>query len=584
MPSLQLKKVPENVTSVPNNQEVTLDTKPEQIRVGRGGTWPKGINEVGMVSREHMAIRYDKGNYFVVDLKSRNGTYVNGMKLEPEKPQLLKNGDRINICDFEFVFRNEVEEEKDDNSTVEATVTAASGRQVLLEAQPKAKLQAILDITTDLSRTLEVKDLLPKIAKKLLEANVFPQADRCFILKLDDKKIPYPIASYVRNARNQDEARFSRTLVRKCIERGESMLLKSVKDDLGGDAGASIAELKIWSAMVAPLMTQNQEPMGVIQLDTTDPKRKFNEEDLKFLSCVAAQASVALESAQLHEDRRRQAKEEQESKAARSIQKALLPQTLPNLPGYQFYAFYQAARQVGGDYYDFISLPDGKQVVMLGDVSGKGVPAALLMARLSGQTREAFYSTSNIVDAMCRINQLWYDTGIADKFVTLTAIVIDPLTHTLQYVNAGHLETWIYRHRTKEFERIGAGADGGLAIGWMREEVYPSLTIQLNPGDCVFVYTDGIEDAESRDGSRFQVDGVQRVVTQCAMRETFGNPSAREFGESLTQAVLAHTGNYPQFDDMTMVAFGRTPDAAGTTRPGVVGTLQQGEVELDSLE
>ncbi len=582
MPSLQLKKVPENVTSVPNNQEFTLDTKPEQMKIGRNaGPWPRGMSEVGMVSREHVAIRFDQGTYFVEDLKSRNGTYLNGNKLAEMKPHPLKNGDRISVCDFEFVFRNELEEEKDDNSTIEATVTSTGGRQVLLEAQPKAKLQAILDITTELSRTLEVKDLLPKIAKKLLEPNVFPQADRCFILKLDDKKLPYPIASHVRNSRNQEDARFSRTLVRKCIERGEAMLLKSVKEDLGGDAGASIAELKIWSAMCAPLMTSKQEPIGVIQLDTTDPKRKFNEDDLKFLSCVAAQASVALENAQMHEELIKKQKEDQENRAAKSIQKALLPAVLPNLPGYQFYAFYQAARLVGGDYYDFITLPDGKQVILLGDVSGKGVPAALLMARLSGQTREAFYSTNHITSAMCRINELWYDTGIADKFVTLTAIVVDPLNHTFEYVNAGHLETWVYRHKSKDFERLGAGSDGGMAVGWLREEVYPSLNLTLEPGDCVFVYTDGIEDAESREGKRFQVEGVQRVVTNCTMRETLGNPvTAREFGESLTQAVLAHTGNYPQFDDMTMVAFSRTPEPARGTLPGVDGPPREFELDL----
>ena len=175
--------------------------------------------------------------------------------------------------------------------------------------------------------------------------------------------------------------------MRKCLDELKSYLSEDASSDPDVNAAQSIAEFKIRSVMCVPLATPDGKPLGVIQLDSQDRTKKFSQDDLKLLICVANQASIAIENARLHETILVQQKLEEENKAATKVQLGFLPQSFPILPGYEFFAHYTAARTVGGDYYDFIPLPDGQLAVLLGDVSGKGVPAALLMARLSGEAR-----------------------------------------------------------------------------------------------------------------------------------------------------------------------------------------------------
>lgn len=570
MPSLILTKLPKNLDTIRTRQELTLDQNPLQF--GRISDWPLGLKQastddkykslLASVSRTHLVIRYENGGYTVEDNQSRNGTSVNDVPLKHAERRRLKNGDRIQVCDFELLFQDYSTNifeplDEDENSTVEAAVNSLQARQAFLEAQPKSKLDALLEISTDLSRPSKVKDLLPQIAQKLLSAKIFPQADRCFILKLDDEKRPYPVAAHFRQNVVLKEAKFSRTIVRKCLERGEAIILKSVKAELGGGDNDSLISSRIRSAMCAPLLNHRQEPLGVIQIDSTNPLRRFTEDDLRFLSCVAAQCSIALDNAQMQEALLQQTKQEEHNRAAKAIQKALLPHSLPNIPDYEFFAYYKAAQIVGGDYYDFIIRPDGKLVVFLGDVSGKGVPAALLMARLSAQTREALQATQSLAEAMAYINSLWFQAELEGNFVTLTGMVIDPLEHTIEYVNAGHPKTWLYRYATDQFELLGSRPYRGAAIGLLENESYEPMKVQLSLGDCVFVYSDGVEDARNPNDERFDFDGVKQAADYSRTEMNGYGVTTVEFGKSLIAQVVAHTGDAPQFDDMTLVGFGR---------------------------
>src|SRR5215211_3756847 len=429
MPSLILTKTPDGSATGERhplgNEPLIIGRSPDKCRV---------VLPANAVSREHARIIPAGGQYFVEDLQSRNKTYVNNKVIEGKWPSPLKNGDNIKICDFLFSFHDETakgrfgnkpprgpddEDEETSNTTVEATFNRASPKDFLV-IQPQEKLRALLDITTALTKTLNVELLLPQIADELFR--VFKQADRCFIIQVDEDDRLRPVVTKLRRPAAGNE-RFSRTIVRRCLETLQSYLSEDATADSDVSAAQSIAEFKIRSVMCVPLATQDGKPLGVIQLDSQDRTKKFSQEDLKFLICVAAQAGIALENARMHETILNQQKLEEENRAATRVQKGFLPQSFPLLPGYEFFAHYTAARTVGGDYYDFIPLPDGKLAILLGDVCGKGVPAALLMARLSGEARVSMLTQPDVAAAVTHLNDQLMQANLEDRYVTLSAFV-----------------------------------------------------------------------------------------------------------------------------------------------------------------
>jgi serine phosphatase RsbU (regulator of sigma subunit)/pSer/pThr/pTyr-binding forkhead associated (FHA) protein len=539
------------------NEPVIIGRSPEKCRV---------VLPANAVSREHARIVPSNGQYFVEDLQSRNKTYVNNKVVEGRYPTPLKNGDNIKICDFLFSFHDEnakgpfpgkkspkeEDEEESSNTTVEAAFNRASPQQ-FLDTQPQEKLRAILDIQTALSKTLNVQALLPQIADELFK--VFKQADRCFIIEVDEDDRLRPVVVKVRRHAAGNE-RFSRTIVRKCLTELKSFLSEDASTDSDISAAQSIAEFKIRSVMCVPLATQDGKALGVIQLDSQDRTKKFSQEDLKLLVCVAGTASIALENAGLHETILQQQKLEEENKAASKVQRGFLPQSFPILPGYEFFAHYTAARTVGGDYYDFIPLRDGKLAVLLGDVSGKGVPAALLMARLSGEARVSMLTQNDVASAITHLNEQLMQANLDDRYVTLSAAVIDPRTNRIELVSAGHLSPWVYRQDGKKLEKIFEKDTGDFPVGWVPGHVFTSYPVTLGPGDSLFVYTDGIEDAQPASGQRFTEDGVCQTIENAST--AVASLSAREIGARIVQAVQSHVGNHPQFDDIALVCFGRS--------------------------
>jgi len=558
MPSLILTKTPDGSATGERhplgNEPVIIGRSPEKCRV---------VLPANAVSREHARIIPVNGQYFVEDLQSRNKTYVNNKVVEGKWPNALKNGDNIKICDFLFAFHDERgkpaaddDEEESSNTTVEATFKRASPKD-FLDPQPQEKLRALLDITTELSKALNVDALLPQIADQLFK--VFKQADRCFIIEVDEDNRLRPVVTKVRRSAAGTE-RFSRTIVRRCLATLQSYLSEDATSDAEVSAAQSIAEFKIRSVMCVPLATQDGTPLGVIQLDSQDRTKKFSQDDLKFLICVAGQASIALENASLHEAILTQEKLEEENRAATKVQRGFLPQSFPMLPGYEFFAHYTAARTVGGDYYDFIPLPDGKLAILLGDVSGKGVPAALLMARLSGEARVAMLTQPNVARAITHLNDQLMMANLEDRYVTLSAAVIDPKSHCIEVVSAGHLSPWVYRQGRRQFEKVFEKGAGDFPVGWVQGHAYTAYPVELAPGDSLIVYTDGIEDAQPASGERFTEVGVRRTLESAV--HGIEKVTARELGARVVHAVEIHAGNHPQFDDIALVCFGRVEGEA----------------------
>lgn len=242
-----------------------------------------------------------------------------------------------------------------------------------------------------------------------------------------------------------------------------------------------------------------------------------------------------------------------DGKSARDVQISFLP-TLPQLPGYEFYAYYQPAHEVGGDYYDFIPLPPEPQrlAIVLGDVAGKGVPAALLMAKLSSDARFCLLSRGDAAAAITMLNDLTYPhTHRVDRFVTLAAAVLDPVRHTLTLVNAGHPAPLLCRRDTGNIEELTSKDTVGLPLGVIPGCAYQPHRVHLHAGDCVVLYSDGVTDQVDRQANQSRQEAIRRALQE-------GIHAPHVLGKRVLEILAEHASGREQHDDITLICFGRS--------------------------
>jgi serine phosphatase RsbU (regulator of sigma subunit)/pSer/pThr/pTyr-binding forkhead associated (FHA) protein len=543
-------------------QRVTLDA--DKVVLGRDPECQVVI-PMNSVSRKHAHIVRQAGKYFIEDLQSRNGTYVNHQAISQKTP--LKNNDRIRICDFLATFyesaypplpadlrKGDDEAEADEpegSTTVEASISHSSHFN-LVESQPAEKLKALLEISGNLSKTLQLDELLPKIVDSLFQ--VFRQADRCFIIQAEDgnqKLIPKVIKT--RRPQDESNARFSRSIVRQCLETNQAFLSDDASADKRIPLSQSVLDFRIRSVMCAPLCSAEGKAFGVIQLDTQDRSKKFTQDDLKLLVCVANQAAVALENARFHEEQVARERLKRDLELATQVQLSFLPQQLPEVPGYEFFAHYEPALQVGGDYYGFVPLSGGRLAITVGDVAGKGIPAALLMAKLSSDTRFCLLTQPDAAQALIALNDLLYPyTSPMDRFVTLAMAVLDPKAHTVTLVSGGHPSPLLY-HKSEGVLMDAMPRDvPGVPLGMLEGCDYGACQIMLKPGDSLTFFSDGVPDALDVNNASFGTEGIQATLKGA------GPVSARPLGERLSKAVKQHAAGRSQHDDITLVCLSRT--------------------------
>ena len=555
--------------------QVVKGTSPgATVPLEKGEKWVMGRNadchivvNLPSVSREHAIIRLVEGKFFIEDLKSRNGTTVNNQEIKGRTE--LAHNDRIKICDSIFAFFNapkpplpknlfgatsdeEDDEGEESSSTVEATFTASS-KQILLETQPSEKLAFLVEMTAELTQTFDLDKLLPKIGESLFQ--VFRQADRAFIILADEDNPTKLIPKVIKTRRATDEstARFSRRIVQQCMAKAQGLLSEDASSDKRFDMSQSIADCRIRSVMCAPLTRGAAKAFGVIQLDTQDRHKKFTEDDLKLLMAVAGQAAIALENARLHDNLIARVGLERDLKLAHQVQMSFLPKKPPLLPGYDFFAHYESAQEVGGDYYDFIPLPGPRLGIAVGDVAGKGVPAALLMAKVSSDARFCMLTEKGPAEAVYRLNELMQEASLLDRFVTLAVGLLDPAAHQVTFINAGHLPPMIYRAATKKIEEATSRDASGFPLGVADGIAYEAVTLDLLPGDSVALFTDGVTEARDKQEGEFQLERACQALLD-------GPATPTAMGQRLIAAVKQHALGRKQYDDITVVCFGRTGD------------------------
>ncbi|CAK9095194.1 Probable ATP-dependent DNA helicase YoaA [Durusdinium trenchii] len=501
----------------------------DRILVGRHPNC-QVVLQNGAVSRHHAQILNNHGTYYVEDCRSRNGTYLNGEAVEGRAD--LRDGDEIRLCDVTLQFvehpsamnlpQDVVAESKE---TVEFTesgdvpISVDESRIYLLSEEyaepefdsstairrlasddeatdhagkptvaPEVKLRAIIEITRALGRELEVDRLLPKMLATLF--NIFPQAEQGFVLLRDPETQKLKVkATRARGGDVADSVAVSMTVVRHALQSREALLSENVLDDSRFKKSTALSKMQIRSMMCVPLLTQEEEGIGVIQIVTRDEKRAFTEEDLDLLISLAAQAALVIENARLHEEGLQRRELERDLEFATQVQLGFLPKVRPKVEGYEFADYYEAALRVGGDYFDYVELPDGRLAIAIGDVAGKGMPAALLMARLYSSTRFQLLTKPTIEKAVEGLNEEISSSGLGHRFITFLIMVLDPTSNELTIVNAGHLAP--IRKRDDGSCELLARETSSMPLGIVPDLEYQSSTVQLDAGDLVLVYTDG---------------------------------------------------------------------------------------------
>jgi len=295
--------------------------------------------------------------------------------------------------------------------------------------------------------------------------------------------------------------------------------------------------------LVVPMNLQG-ENRGLMILGERLNGQPYTEADFEFLSSLANLAIISLENARLFKEAIEKQKLEDELLIAREIQKGLLPSVLPSIPGIDIAATNISSKQVGGDYYDIIPAPPHRYVIAIGDVSGKGTPAALLMANIQATIRALVPLELSLSELTRRVNDLMCENTGGSKFVTFFWGFLDTEAMTLTYVNAGHNYPYLL-HADGSFERLDKG---GMILGVMKTTIpYEEGTVHLSPGDILFLFTDGVSEAMNRDMQEY---GEARI--EAALRR-LSTETAQSMLERLYEDILAHAGGAQQSDDITMM-------------------------------
>ena len=524
------------------------------------------------VSRHHAKVSLADGRWLVEGLGSGNGTYVNGERITA--PAALKDGDLIRLADFVFRFAGEaaprataaprdagvtlveppagkeaqpILETLDVNATLTHAVTGqrALEHEALLKAQQQ--FRTVLEIGNAIQTELDLDTLLDRIMDRLF--GVFPQADRGFILlKGDDGDALVPHVARQRGQAKVEALTISRSIIRRALEDRVAVLSADAMSDQRFSLAMSVVNFRIRSMMCAPIIS-HEDALGVIHLDTTRQDRSFTRDDLDLLAAVTNQVAFAVANARMHRKLLLQERTTRDLTLARQVQESFLPRQLPEIAGMQFCASYKAALEVGGDFYDFIPLAGGRLGIVIGDIAGKGIPAALMMARMSSAVREFALTETEPGAVLRRLNERLASMNAGDSFLTAIFAVLDPAARTVRLSNAAHPPPVVRKGAGGLISEIPPGEN--FPIGVMDGADFQQDEFRLEPGDLVCLYTDGITEAMNAARDLY---GDKRLQSAAA-RPAAG---ARALMENILKDVQAHVAGAYQSDDLTLVCFGAT--------------------------
>jgi phosphoserine phosphatase RsbU/P len=543
-------KITDNFGSV---RVVTLN-KPS-FTIGRNPDSDLNLLDLS-VSRQHAKIIFEGDSYFLVDLKSKSGCYVNDQRIERVQ---LKHLDRVQFgregdMRIQFVETTPTAQPSSSGATMDLPVDSFVDSKSSASANEELqKLARFLEVNQAFRSSFTPDDVLRLIVDAAIEMS---SAERGFLLlKNENGELETKVArDRARNNLQGERAAMSRSAVERAMRTNRSVVLN---DDTSFDSqtGGSAARLDLRSIVCLPLnrfkmreqmgATSLLKPdvVGLLYVDSRMTTGALSKTSLTLLESLCFEVSKCLESVRLMGEEKEKQKLEQELAMAHEVQSMLLPMIFRHFGRFDVAAKSIPCRYVGGDFYDVITLENDSVAFVLGDVSGKGISAALLAAVAQGGIQTQLRTGSSLADAVTNLNSVIAEKSAANKFITLFCGLMDK-EGNFSYVNAGHNPPILAR-RDGGIELLSTKS---LVLGAFDTAEYQARTTKVDAGDAVVMFSDGVTEAVNGSNDMFGDEQLETLVQRSV------NASAEQIRDTIFEQVLEFTRGLPQGDDITLLA------------------------------
>lgn len=498
------------------------------------------------LSRKHAEIVSTSGEWILKDCGSANGTYINGSRVE--RDHRLHSGDRIRLGDTEILFET-AEHNTDrilavaDRAASTTIVIPVHDSDIKADSGDLSRLKILNQLARELIEDHPMSELFGFIVNRVLEHTGASRA-AIGLLAADGESF---VNVEVRRQDPEDvtELVISRTVLDDVVNSKKALAFMDVSGDEKLSRAHSIVMQGIRSILCAPL-TIGASVVGVLYVDYLFTHREISEEDVRLVAQIARFAAIKLETTRLREEAIQKRFIDEELKTASVIQRGLLSPPPENVDGYSFAGANQPCRTVSGDYYDFVLRPDGRIYFVIADVSGKGITAGLMMAGLQASFRILCKGDPSPAELVSQLNVALKENLPQSKFVTLFLGRLDTKSGSVEYSNAGHTPPlWVRGDGVVEL------SDTDVVLGVVTRAGYSNYTLQLEPGDALVLFTDGVSEAENEHGEDL---GSRSMTPSLA---GLHGASAAEIADAVQRQVLDHIGDSALADDVTLVVVSR---------------------------
>ncbi|MCU1328290.1 MAG: serine phosphatase [Bryobacterales bacterium] len=541
MPDLQILS--------PDGKSQVIALQTQRITLGRSTASDLSFPDDNGLSRQHLAIEPDGDGWVVSDLASKNGTILNGNRVTGKTA--LKPGDRVMAGHLILVYDSSTlrqsrpvvifDPNEDDGEVITSSSTVitdlAGAIRTDQSVDPQGAAAAQISALVRAGNELAGHRPLPELFNFILELAIGAvKADRGVLMTIEEDG-----ELLVRS--NKGEGFHISTAVRdRVLTTGSSVLVRDTSIDDAFRERRSIVEQNIRTLMAVPLQTRDQI-IGIIYVDSPSLVRQFTRDDLNLLTVMANVAAIRIEHTRFAEMEQARKLMARDLEQAAEIQRQFLPATAPPVGGLDLAGHNAPCRTVGGDYFDFFPYDGNRVAMVLGDVSGKGMPASLLMMGLQARVQVLAEEPRDLAEVMSKLNRITSANCPSNRFITLFFCILDGDTGELTYCNAGHNPPIIVR--ADGSRELVPG--GGPVIGILASVEYHALKTRLEHGDTLVIYSDGITEAADVTGEEFETDRLGKAVAKCR------DLPAGAIVEEVNRAVSEFTAGVPQGDDITMI-------------------------------
>jgi serine phosphatase RsbU (regulator of sigma subunit) len=549
----------ELLITTPDHRTRRIPLEGNSISLGRAHSNDLCYPEDASLSRSHLLFERTGEGWAAIDLGSKNKTYLNGAVLSRRK--LLNPGDRLNAGHLVISYIDADSESSGDvvfvkgegpefhpNATVMTNLegllsgedTAPMPQVVPRDAEELGRGQAfrspVVRALVRAGRELAGHRPLEELFKLILDLSIETVgAERGVLMSLEGEHL-------VPRAVHGDSFRISATVRDRVLQEKNSLLVRDLQQDEAFREQISISGQQIQTMMAVPLQTENRV-IGLVYVDSRSFVHEFTPDDLNLLTVLANVAAIRIEREHYAEIERQEHRRTLDLIQAAEIQREFLPRGAPSVAGIDLAGHNAPCRTVGGDYYDFIPYADGRVAVVLGDVAGKGMSAALLMSNLQARVQILAEDPRNLAELMGRLDQSIAINCPDNRFITMFLGVIDPAAGRLVFCNAGHNPPLLIRS-SGETERLRAV---GTALGILPGLSYQEESREFTSGDLLAIYSDGVTEAENPEGEEF---GERQLAELLAFKRA---DSAGDIVDAVIQALKDWTSSAPAVDDITLL-------------------------------